>query len=84
MKKEEPKELKLTFVKPVVTDTMSEEQESEFLRSADVIKMLNISNSTLKNLRTAQAIPFYKLGGTYLYNKEEIFKYLASNYSKRI
>ena len=43
-----------------------------------------ISNSTLRNLRAERAIPFYKLGGTFLYSKEEIMNYLASNYSRRI
>ena len=47
-------------------------------------KLLNISNSTLRNLRAERAIPFYKLGGTFLYSKEEIMNYLASNYSRRI
>ena len=65
-----------------VTDNVSE--DVTFIRSADVCKLLNVSNSTLRNLRAAQAIPFYKLGGTFLYNKEEIMNYLASNYSKRI
>lgn len=55
-----------------------------FIRSTDVCKLLNISNSTLKNLRAAQTIPFYKLGGIFLYSKEDIMNYLASNYSKRI
>lgn len=55
-----------------------------FIRSADVCKLLNISNSTLRNLRSAKVIPFYKLGGTFLYSKEEIMNYLANNYSRRI
>ena len=45
-------------------------------------KLLNVSNSTLRNLRAAQAIPLYKLGGTFLYNKEEIMNYLASIIAK--
>ena len=57
---------------------------SVFIRSTDVCKLLNISNSTLRNLRASKGIPFYKLGGTFLYNKEEIMNYLASNYSRRI
>lgn len=68
-------------VKPVIE---SIPEDIVFIRSADVCKLLNISNSTLKNLRAAQAIPFYKLGGTFLYSKDEIMNYLANNYSRRI
>lgn len=35
-------------------------------------------------LTAEHAIPFYKLGGIFLYSKEEIMNYLASNYSRRI
>ena len=69
-------------VTPVTLDTMSE--DTVFIRSTDVCKLLNISNSILRNLRAERAIPFYKLGGTFLYSKEEIMNYLASNYSRRI
>ena len=62
-------------------DTVPE--DAVFIRSADVCKLLNISNSTLRNLRAERAIPFYKLGGTFLYSKEEIMNYLASNYSRK-
>ena len=79
---QERKEAKYKPVTPVILDNVSE--DVTFIRSADVCKLLNVSNSTLRNLRAAQAIPFYKLGGTFLYNKEEIMNYLASNYSKRL
>ena len=79
---QERKEAKYKPVTPVILDNVSE--DVTFIRSADVCKLLNVSNSTLRNLRAAQAIPFYKLGGTFLYHKEEIMNYLASNYSKRI
>lgn len=73
---------KYKTVEPVMLDTPPE--ETPFIRSTDVCKLLNISNSTLRNLRAEHAIPFYKLGGTFLYSKEEIMNYLASNYSRRI
>lgn len=73
---------KYKSVEPVMLDTVPE--DAVFIRSTDVCKLLNISNSTLRNLRAERAIPFYKLGGTFLYSKEEIMNYLASNYSRRI
>jgi len=69
-------------VEPVTLETVPE--DAVFIRSTDVCKLLNISNSTLRNMRAEHAIPFYKLGGIFLYSKEEIMNYLASNYSRRI
>ena len=77
-----PEKPKYKSVEPVMLDTVPE--DAVFIRSADVCKLLNISNSTLRNLRAERAIPFYKLGGTFLYSKEEIMNYLASKYSRRI
>ena len=66
----DPEKSKYKPVTPVMLDTVPE--DAVFIRSADVCKLLNISNSTLRNLRAERAIPFYKLGGTFLYSKEEI------------
>ena len=65
-----PGKTKYKPVTPVMLDTVPE--DAVFIRSTDVCKLLNISNSTLRNLRAERAIPFYKLGGTFLYSKEEI------------
>lgn len=48
------------------------EVEKEYLRSADVMKLFSISDSTLKNLRRSGELPCYRLGKTYLYKREEI------------
>lgn len=47
-------------------------EEKEYLRSADVMQLFSISDSTLKNLRRSGELPCYKLGGTYLYKRVEI------------
>lgn len=51
---------------------LKEMNEREYLRSADVVKLFSISNSTLRNLRNSGELPYYKLGGTFLYKKAEI------------
>ena len=51
---------------------LAEMNDREYLRSADVMKLFSISESTLKNLRNSGALPCYKLGGTYLYKRTEI------------
>lgn len=50
-------------VEPVTLETVPE--DAVFIRSTDVCKLLNISNSTLRNMRAEHAIPFYKLGGIF-------------------
>lgn len=46
--------------------------DKEYLRSADVMKLFSISDSTLKNLRRSGELPCYRLGKTYLYKRTEI------------
>lgn len=49
-------------------------QTTEWLRSIEVRKMLNISPGTLQNLRVSGILPFKKIGGSMYYNKQEIEK----------
>lgn len=60
-------------------EEIEELSNKEYLRSGDITRLFSISNSTLKNLRQAKAIPFYKLGGTFLYKREEIIAYIERN-----
>lgn len=58
---------------PAALEKLSQiEVEKEYLRSADVMKLFSISDSTLKNLRRSGELPCYRLGKTYLYKREEI------------
>jgi hypothetical protein len=45
---------------------------TQWLRSAEVRKMLNISPGTLQNLRVSGTLPYRKIGGSMFYNREEI------------
>ena len=56
----------------------------EYMRSADVQEMLGISVCTLKNLRQANAIPYYKLGGIFFYKREEILAYIEATKVRKI
>ena len=73
-------------MKIMKTESTANEQERKEAKYKPVTPVIldNVSEDVTFILRAAQAIPFYKLGGTFLYNKEEIMNYLASNYSKRI
>ena len=47
-------------------------KESIWLRTRDVCKILNLSTSTLQNLRNNGKIPFKKLNGAILYKRADI------------
>lgn len=82
-KKQEEKQKKgYKTVEPVLLDALP--KNVKFLCSKDICRVLNISNSTLKNLRANKAIPYYKIGGTFRYNRDEIIDFLKENYSKQI
>lgn len=56
---------------------------SEWLRSKDVRKMLNISDSTLQTMRINGTIPSYKLGTSWFYKHDEIIAALEANKTGR-
>ncbi len=49
-----------------------------WLRTRDVCELLNLSTSSLQNLRNAGKIPYKKLNGTLLYRREDIEAMLDS------
>ncbi len=57
--------------------------QPKWLKNTDVKKMLNISASTLKNLRFTGELPFSKIGGTYYYKQSDIERML-NNAQKKI
>ena len=63
---------KLTLLSPDMSIVIPENVTQEYIRSTQVCKMFNISESQLKKLRSDGTIPAYKLGKTYLYKPEEI------------
>ena len=56
--------------------------QKKWLRSADVRKMLNISDSTLQTMRVNRSIPATKLGSTWFYKYEEIIAELEAGKMK--
>ena len=51
----------------------------KWLKSKEVMEMLGISATGLQNLRINGTIPYTKLGGTILYDQEEINSILLTN-----
>lgn len=54
-------------------------ETKEWLKSSDVMKLLNCSPGTLQNLRINGTLPFTKMGGTIYYAYSDVMKVLNSN-----
>ncbi|MDQ7917320.1 helix-turn-helix domain-containing protein [Mesonia sp. MT50] len=61
-------------MKTIISKVQPKKETTKFLKSAEVMELLQISPGTLQNLRINGTLPFIKLGGVILYNKEEILK----------
>lgn len=55
----------------------------KWLRSKEVEKILNISSGTLLNYRVQGKIKFTKVGDTYFYPLEDLFKQLETSAAKQ-
>lgn len=51
----------------------------KYLKSAEVMKVLQISPGTLQNLRINGTLPFSKMGGIIYYDIEDIQKVMRNN-----
>lgn len=51
----------------------------KYLKSAEVMEMLQISPGTLQNLRINGTLPYTKIGGIILYEYEDILRILQEN-----
>lgn len=58
------------------------QHQPKWLKNTDVKKMLNISASTLQNLRFAGELPYSKIGGTYYYKQSDIERMLNGTQKK--
>ncbi len=51
----------------------------KYLKSAEVMEMLQVSPGTLQNFRINGTLPYTKIGGIILYEYDEILKVLKDN-----
>jgi len=54
-------------------------EQKEWLKSADVMQMLDCSPGTLQNLRVNGILPFTKMGGTIYYSRKDVMTVLEAN-----
>ena len=67
------------FLNEKQTRLLQETKKQKFLKSYQVEKMLGISAGTLQNLRINGTIPFSKVGGTILFEENEILQLIKDN-----
>lgn len=54
-------------------------QNKQYLRSAEMRKLLNISAGTLQNMRINGTLPYSKIGTTILYDLDKVVEILNEN-----
>jgi len=64
--------------KKLLGNTSSTEVK-KYLKSAEIMKMLNVCPGTLQTLRINGTLPYIKIGGIIFYDVEEISKVMKEN-----
>lgn len=75
------REFKLELIEElrILISKTSANQTKKYLKSAEVMELLQISPGTLQNLRINGTLPYSKIGGIILYDAEEIQRILNEN-----
>lgn len=66
-------DLKQLIKKPVPS------QQKKYLKSAEVMELLQVSPGTLQNLRINGTLPYSKIGGIIFYDADEIHSIIQEN-----
>lgn len=62
-----------------IINKSNSEHHKRYIRSADVMKLLQISPGTLQNLRINGSLPYTKVGGIIYYDTQEIQSLMTKN-----
>lgn len=62
----------LDEIRSMLSQRTDESTAKQWLRSAEVRKMLGISPGTLQNLRVNGTLPYRKIGGSMFYARQDI------------
>lgn len=73
------KNLKVELIEEIRRMIQPQSESKEWLKSSDVMKLLNCSPGTLQNLRVNGTLPFTKMGGTIYYSYSDVMKVLNNN-----
>jgi hypothetical protein len=75
------KNFKDEIINEIATLLQGRTDHKKWLKSSDVRKMLNISPSTLQNLRVNGTLPYTKMGSTIYFEYSDVVKILTENKS---
>jgi hypothetical protein len=73
------KNFKTEIIEEIRRMIQPQTESKEWLKSSDVMKLLNCSPGTLQNLRINGTLPFSKMGGTIYYAYSDVMKVLSTN-----
>jgi hypothetical protein len=71
--------LKVELINEIKSIIQPKKEAKEWLKSADVMSILNCSPGTLQNLRVNGTLPFTKMGGTIYYAYTDVMNVLNGN-----
>lgn len=75
------REFKLELLDDIkkLLSNQAQDKLKKYLKSSEVMDLLQISPGTLQNLRLNGTLPYTKVGGTIFYDSEEIQKVMTDN-----
>lgn len=75
------REFKLELLKEIKTiiNKQGTQKLKKYLKSSEVMELLQVSPGTLQNLRINGTLPFTKVGGIIYYDAEEIQQVMEDN-----
>ncbi|WP_207493787.1 helix-turn-helix domain-containing protein [Aridibaculum aurantiacum] len=77
--REDMKNFKTELLEEIRRIIQPASDQKEWLKSSDVMKLLNCSPGTLQNLRINGTLPFTKMGGTIYYSYNDVMQVLNGN-----
>lgn len=77
--RDDMKNFKTELIEEIRRIIQPQAENKEWLKSSDVMKLLNCSPGTLQNLRINGSLPWTKIGGTIYYAYSDVMKVLNSN-----
>jgi hypothetical protein len=77
--REDMKNFKIELLEEIRKILKPSSEQKEWLKSSDVMKILDCSPGTLQNLRINGKLPFTKMGGTIYYSHADVTKVLNGN-----
>ncbi|WP_042278107.1 helix-turn-helix domain-containing protein [Nonlabens tegetincola] len=75
------REFKMELLEDIknIMQTVTGSSEKKYLKSAEVMELLQVSPGTLQNLRINGTLPYSKIGGIIFYDADEIHRIIQEN-----